>query len=167
RITRPGEVDRVLDELVSQDWCVYSKPCLNHTGTVVDYLARYTHRIAITNARILAVDESAVVFRYKDYRDKNRQKAMQLSGEEFVRRFLLHVLPKGFTRVRHYGFLAGCCRAKRLVQIREALVQPEPVTDASPAGEITYHCPRCQVGHLRLVALLLPQFLDARRERHR
>lgn len=169
RITRPDEVNQLLDESMGQDWVVYAKPCLNYTDTLVDYLARYTHRIAISNARIQGVDERGVAFRYKDYRDKNRQKTMHLSGEEFVRRFLLHVMPKGFSRIRHYGFLAGCCRAQRLAQIREALSQPEPSIDASCTSthEKVYHCPRCKVGHLRLVALLLPQFVEERSARRR
>jgi len=99
RVTRPGEVDAVLAALMATDWVVYTKHCLNHTGTVVAYLARYTHRIAITNARLLAVDEQQVTFRYRDYRDDNRHKTLCLDGAEFVRRFLLHVLPKGLMRI--------------------------------------------------------------------
>jgi hypothetical protein len=95
---------------MASDWVVYTKDCLEHTGTVVEYLARYTHRIAITNARLLAVDEKQVSLRIKDYRDGNRLKTLCLPGEAFVRRFLLHVLPKGLMRVRHFGFLANRSR---------------------------------------------------------
>jgi hypothetical protein len=85
RVTRPGEISRVLDGLMEQAWVVYSKHCLNHTDSVIDYLARYTHRIAITNAYILSVDEKGVELRFKDYRNGNQQKTMQLTGEEFIR----------------------------------------------------------------------------------
>jgi hypothetical protein len=126
RVTRAGEIDKMLDELMLLDWVVYAKHCLNHTDSVIDYLARYTHRTAITNARIRCVDESGVELRYKDYADGSRTKTMHLDGEEFIRRYLLHVLPKGFTRIRHYGYLAGSCRTKRLAQIHEALAQAAP-----------------------------------------
>jgi hypothetical protein len=95
RITRPGEIDGVLDKLMAQEWVVYSKPCLEAGDRVIDYLARYTHRTAISNARILELEQDEVAFRYKDYQDHNRWKVMRLAVEEFIRRFLLHVLPKG------------------------------------------------------------------------
>jgi hypothetical protein len=130
-----------------------------------------THRIAITNSRIMRVDESGVELRYKDNADNDRHKTMHLNGKEFVRRYLLHVLPKGFTRIRHYGFLAGCCRTKRLAQIREALAQPEETSDE--AGEHTnndenvYLCPLCRIGHLRMIAQLLPQQMPIPQRRRR
>jgi hypothetical protein len=162
RITRPDEIDEVLDKLMAQEWVVYTKHCLNRTETVIDYLARYTHRIAITNARILSVDHTGVLLRYKDYRDHDRHKTMQLAGDEFVRRYLLHVLPKGFTRIRHYGFLAGCCRKRRLAQIREALVVDQETTDkADPkreSQEKAYHCPVCKVGVLQVIGELPQQW---------
>lgn len=158
RITRPGEIDRMLDALMQRDWVVYAKHCLNHTDSVVDYLARYTHRIALTNARILKVDKKGVELRYKDYRDNNRQKKLLLAGEEFVRRYLLHVLPRGFTRVRHYGFLAGCCRTQSLEKIRAALAVAEPhveQTDTDSDAE-SYRCPLCKIGTLRRIGELHP-----------
>jgi len=160
RVTHPGEIKRLLDALMERDWVVYAKHCLSHTDSVVDYLARYTHRIAITNARILAVDEEGVALRYKDYRDGDRHKTLHLAGEEFVRRYLLHVLPKGFTRIRHYGFLAGCCRAQRILQIRKALAQAESKVDepcTAVSEESGYRCPRCKTGRLCWVAVLVPQ----------
>lgn len=160
RITRIGEVDAVLDTLMAAEWVVYTKNCLNHTGTVVDYLARYSHRIAITNARLLAVDDTQVTFRYKDYRDGSRQKTLRLDGTEFVRRYLLHVLPKGLMRIRHFGFLANRCRREKLACIRRALAT---VTVPRTAGITTagsaipdYPCPRCRQGRLRIIALLSP-----------
>jgi hypothetical protein len=139
--------------------------------SVIDYLARYTHRISITNARILAVDNSGVALRYKDYRDGNRHKSLHLSGGEFVRRYLLHLLPKGFTRIRHYGFLAGCCRAQRLAQIRGVLATSVKTTaeeTTSPySEEKAYRCGHCKTGYLRPITELAPRPLRAREARRR
>lgn len=153
-----GEVRAVLDGLMEQDWVVYTKACLHHTATVVDYLARYTHRIAITNARLLALDDESVTLRYKDYRDGDRQKVMRLDGEEFVRRFLLHVLPKGLMRIRHYGFLANRGRETKLARIREALAVPGEKADdtARTAPERGIPCTRCRQGRLQVVGQILP-----------
>lgn len=160
RVTRVGEVNAVLDTLMATEWVVYTKNCLNHTGTVVDYLARYSHRIAITNARLLAVDDAQVTFRYKDYRDGARHKTLSLDGTEFVRRFLLHVLPKGLMRIRHFGFLANRCRREKLAYIRRALaLVTVPQTAGTAAADTTipdYRCPQCREGRLRVIALLPP-----------
>jgi hypothetical protein len=156
---------------MAQDWVVYAKPCLNHTDSVIDYLARYTHRIAITNARILSVNENGVALRDKDYANHNRHKTLRLEGKEFIRRYLLHVLPKGFTRVRHYGFLAGCCRAQRLAQIREVLaVAQAPSGDTCTRAESDvgdYRCPQCKIGHLSLIGEVAPRSPWPREKRRR
>jgi len=159
RVTRPGEVDAVLDALMAKDWGVYTKHCLNHTGTVVEYLARYTHRIAITHARLLQCDDRQVTFRIKDHRDKNRNKTVSLDGKTFVQRFLLHVLPKGLMRIRHYGFLANRCRRDKLARIRRALAAPPPETTSDTAEAATpgYRCPRCRRGILQVVAMPAPR----------
>ncbi len=152
RVTRAGEVDALLGTLMATEWVVYTRDCLEHTNTVVDYLARYTRRIAITNARILAVDEAQVTLRYRDYRDRGRHKALVLDGGEFVRRFLLHVLPKGLMRVRHYGFLANRCRRDKLARIRAALDAPPPAAseaDTNDAAAIPLICPYCRRPTLR------------------
>jgi len=159
RVTRPGEVDTVLDALMDTDWVVYTKACLDHTATVVGYLARYTHRIAITNARLLSVDAAGVLMRYTDYRDRDRRKTLRLSGSEFVRRFLLHILPKGLMRIRHYGFLANRCRERKLAQIRAALALPAADHHNPPppdTSDPSHPCPKCRRGRLRIVATLLP-----------
>ena len=117
---------------MASDWVVYSKPCLNRTETVVDYLGRYSHRIALADSRIRDFDGESVELSYKDYRDGDRHKVMTLTGEELLRRFLLHVLPKGFMRVRHFGFLANRCRARRLAEIRTALEAPAPAVAEEP-----------------------------------
>ncbi|MEQ5802381.1 transposase [Halomonas sp. H10-9-1] len=166
RVTRPGDVDDQLNTLMGTEWVVYSKDCLEHTETVVRYLARYTRRIAISNARILAVDDRQVTLRYKDYRDRDRHKPLVLDGEEFVRRFLLHVLPKGLMRVRHYGFLANRCRRRRLAQIRQALAVVETAPDADTAvgdAEPTYICRHCGHPRLRVIGTLTPRRLKRSR----
>lgn len=152
RLSGPEEVERVLDALMGRDWVVFSKPCLTHTNTVVDYLGRYSHRIAISDWRLSDFDGTAVSLSYKDYRDGERRKSMVLQAEELIRRFLLHVLPTGFMRVRHFGFLANRCRAQRLAQIREALEAPPPAPAAAAAPADPWLCPRCAKGHLRAVA---------------
>lgn len=164
----PGEVGRVLATLMQQDWVVYTRHCLNHTDAVIEYLARYSHRIAITNARLLSVDAAGVQLRYRDSRT-DQPKTLQLSGAEFVRRLLVHILPQGFMRIRHYGFLAGCCRASKLVQIRAALADPPPsevtVEAAAHPDEAYRCCPWCGVGVLECVAELIPTAAWARRRR--
>ena len=98
------------------------------------YLARYTHRVAISNSRLIALDEAGVVFKWKDYRIKGRDrlKTMTLDAGEFIRRFLLHVLPGGFHRIRHYGLFAGAVRAHNIERARQLLVAPKPRLSARP-----------------------------------
>ncbi len=157
-----AEVDRILNALMGTEWSVYSKPCLARTETVVDYLARYSHRIALADSRILGFESGEVTLSYKDYRDGDRRKVMTLSGEELLRRFLLHVLPKGFMRIRHYGFLANRCRAKRLRQIRSALEVPdpepvEPQEDTGTGAFDGYPCPKCRSGRLHIAGRIAPE----------
>jgi hypothetical protein len=164
RIEDRTQIDAMLNTLMAAEWVVYSKPCLTHTETVVDYLARYSHRIALTDRRILSLDDNQVQLDYKDYRDGDRHKVLTLSGDELIRRFLLHVLPKGFMRIRHFGFLANRCRAKRLAQIREAIdAQPPPQaidkTERSAPFD-GYPCPLCRQGRLRVTAFLAPKRFD-------
>jgi len=108
------------------NWVVFAKRPFAGPQTVLDYLGRYTHRVAIANSRLLACEDGQVCFRWKDYRAGNKSKVMTLNADEFIRRFLLHVLPTGFRRVRHFGFLANACRAAKLLAIRAALQAPEP-----------------------------------------
>ena len=160
------DIDATLDALMDRDWVVYTKPCLGHTERVVDYLARYSHRIALSDARIVGLQHGRVGLRYLDYRDHNTRKTLWLTPQELVRRFLLHVLPKGFMRIRHYGFLANCCRAQRLNDIRELLLQsettqPAPNPVASPSPPIPpcpppEHCPRCTTGTMTPYRILVP-----------
>jgi hypothetical protein len=140
--------------LAARDWVVYAKPPFGGPEQVLKYLARYTHRVAISNGRLLELHNGRVTFRYKDYADDHKQKAMTLSAEEFLRRFVQHVLPARFVKVRHYGLLANRQRAVRLEQCRRLLLV-EQVAAAAPAGaEVAVEpvelpcCPKC--GSIRL-----------------
>ena len=97
-----------------KEWVVYCKPPLKNAACVVEYLGRYTHRVAISNNRILKVENGTVIFKWRDYRDHSRWKIMTLSADEFIRRFLMHVLPTGFIKIRHYGFLSSRGKQKKL-----------------------------------------------------
>jgi len=131
------------------EWVVYAKRPFAGPAAVLAYLSRYTHRVAISNQRLLALDERGVTFRWKDYRatGKTRHKTMTLGADEFMRRFLLHVLPGGFHRIRHYGLLANAGRREHLARARELLhvvpaaTEPQPSTDAANAS--TFVCPHC------------------------
>lgn len=164
RITRDNEVKTCLDALMAVDWIVYTKSYIKSPETVVDYLGRYTHRIAISDRRISRVNHDSVAFRYKDYRDHSKNKVMVLETTEFLRRFLLHVLPSGFKRIRHYGFLSNRSRKDKLIIIRQSIseknntvVETQPDSDRTkitrPLGEIEFQCPRCKVGLLKPKAL--------------
>ncbi len=143
-----AEVDQILDDLMDIDWVVYSKPVLTKTQTVIEYLARYTKRIGLSNTRLLKMDGKHVWFKYRDYRHDGQQKIMKLKGEELLRRFLLHLLPKRFMRVRYYGYLANAHRRRKLAQIREALNHPvDEVRDIEEStGQTGYKpiCLKCQ-----------------------
>ncbi|WP_372743019.1 IS91 family transposase [Neptunomonas sp.] len=134
-------VDARLTELMKTKWVVYAKPATYGHDKLIDYLGRYTRKIAISLSRIRQFDGEQVRLSYHDYRD-NRQKILPLSCAELVRRFALHVLPKGFMRVRYYGFLANPIRREKLKQIRAALMIPEPAK-ALDEVETTHICPQC------------------------
>jgi hypothetical protein len=111
----------LLNALYKSQWVVYVKPPFAGPKAVVKYTDCYTHRVAISNNRLVAVDEKSVTFQWKDYSDHNRQKRMTLQGVEFIRRFMLHVIPSGFVRIRHYGFLSNRNRKGKLDACRKAL----------------------------------------------
>lgn len=159
RVTRAGETREVLATLMQQAWVVYARDCLNHRRSVVAYLARYTRRIAITNRRLVSVDEQSVRFRYRHYRT-GRDGVLTLPGSEFIRRYLMHVLPRGLMRVRHYGFLSNRLRSAKIARIRASLgrgaeapvADPQESSDEAPGRP----CPACPTGRLRLMGELPP-----------
>ncbi len=147
-----------LDPLGKIDWVVYAKAPFGSAEQVLKYLARYTHRVAISNRRLVSLNDGQVAFRYKDYRRGRRERVMRLEAVEFMRRFLLHVLPKGFVRIRHYGFLANRSRKEKLLRCRKllgSLVQPdaEPAS-STDAASIEGLCPLCHTGRMLIVARL-------------
>jgi hypothetical protein len=135
-----------LGPLYVKDWVVYAKPPFGGPEQVLKYLARYTHRVAISNHRLLKLTDGQVTFRYHDYADSRKEKRLTLSAEEFLRRFVQHVLPKGFKKIRHYGLLASRQREARLRQARRLLLpklalQGSPATGIEPAEPA--RCPQC------------------------
>jgi hypothetical protein len=135
------------------EWVVYAKRPFGGPQAVLAYLSRYTHRVAIANSRLIACDRSSVTFRWKDYRaeGRDRRKVMTLATGEFIRRFLIHVLPHGFHRIRHYGLLASGTRAGNIARARRLLVVPaaqpgtedNSCTDAAELRPISHPCPCC------------------------
>jgi putative transposase/transposase-like zinc-binding protein len=145
-----------LRSLYRQTWVVYAKPPFGSPAHVLQYLARYTHRVAISNHRLVDVTDDTVSFRWKDYRHGSQGRTLSLPSEEFLRRFLLHVLPKRFVRIRYFGFLASRCRTPQLAQCRQALaVAPTPpLQPTAPARpRATWPCPRCG-GAMRVIERL-------------
>jgi putative transposase/transposase-like zinc-binding protein len=135
-----------LSPLYARDWVVYAKPPFGGPEQVLKYLARYTHRVALSNQRLVTLDAGQVTFRYKDYAEAGTEKLLTLSAEEFLRRFVQHVLPKGFMKIRHYGLLASRQRAQRLHQARRLLLPRAAVatgTGSAVAPAATPRCPAC------------------------
>src|SRR5438552_14447689 len=165
-LERTDAFSRWLARLRHQSWVVYCKAPLAGPGQVLDYLARYTHRVAISNERILAFDNGLVRFRWKDRAHGNASKVMTLEAEEFIRRFLLHVVPDGFVRIRHFGILANRTRREKLRRCRELLGQSPAPPQRSPEsvrdmvlrlnGIDIDLCPVCYRGRLRTVEIIPP-----------
>lgn len=169
-LTLDGAFERLLDQVVRQDWVVYARPPFGGPKQVLRYLARYTHRVAISNRRLISLNNDKVTFRWKNYAKGGRQSQLTLTGVEFIRRFLLHVLPRGFVKIRHYGFLANRFRQAKLELCRPLLAETEASPAATPSiarpiGEplsstssesVCRHCPKCEDGRLWILELLLP-----------
>ena len=162
-LTELGDDDAftaAIRRLRRKNWVVYAKPPFGSPEHVLAYLGRYTHRVAIANSRLVSADETSVTFRWRDYRRGNAPGLMSLAPHEFIRRFLLHSLPNGFHRIRHYGFLANGCRRARLAIIRQLLVAMKPPSIAAVI-EVARPLPRfdptacpCCGGILRITATL-------------
>jgi len=152
-LAEPKQFRQLLRRLHRQDWVVYAKPAFGGPQKVLRYLGRYTHRIAISNHRLLAFDGERVTFRWKDYARGGKQRTMTLLATEFLRRFFLHVLPKGFVRIRYFGFLANRFRAHCLSLCWQLLAgnhQPPRTCSDVPAN---WHCPRCGAAMILLYRL--------------
>jgi hypothetical protein len=151
----PRRFLRHLAPVRKKRWVVYAKAPFAGPEAVLAYLSRYTHRVAISNSRLIAYDETGVTFRYKDYRrdDPERQRVMTLAPHEFIRRFLLHVLPHGFHRIRHYGLLASSARKANIARARELLAVAPPPPDPVKAPEAVDWLPPCPCcgGRMRII----------------
>jgi putative transposase/transposase-like zinc-binding protein len=162
-LSDPKNFALYLEPLRDSEWVVYAKPPFGGPERVLDYLGRYTHRVAISNNRLNELKDGQVTFSYKDYKHGQQHKVMTLSADEFLRRFLLHVLPNSFQRIRHYGLLGNRHRAENLARCRELLAMPvsipEPLHDYREriqrlGGNDPLLCPQCQKGKMVRIALL-------------
>lgn len=171
----PGDAQRreetqafecLITSLRSHDWVVYPKAPLANAAHVLTYLGRYTHRVAIANHRLVSFDGEHVRFRWRDYAHGNKLKVMTLEAGEFMRRFLLHTLPRGFNKLRHYGLLANRCRAQKLAKCRALIGQRAPAPGEPESAQAMMlrltgiditRCPQCRRGTLRPVHAFLPQ----------
>jgi hypothetical protein len=164
-LAEPAAFTRRLRELRRINWVVYAKPPFGGPAQMLAYLGRYTHRVAISNARLVSVTGDQVAFRWKDYRHHGSSKVMILEAHEFIRRFLLHTLPDGFHRIRHYGFLANGHRAAKLALCRRLLDMPHPEPATDPVDDTLpphrpERCPCC--GGAMMVIGFLPRPIPAR-----
>ena len=161
-----GQLNHLLSQTVPTNWVAYAKPPWGGPATVLKYLARYTHKTAISNRRLLSLDDDQVTFRWKDYAQGHRWPIMTLDAIELVRRFLMHVLPSGFVRIRHYGILANCHRREKLKRCRQ-LLGAIPTTDSDlldsnspPEREVpvtpTQVCPICGAGRMIVIEEIPP-----------
>jgi hypothetical protein len=157
----PGAFQRYLASAAKPEWVVHAKPPFGGPEQVLKYLARYTHRAAISNRRLISLEGDEVEFLWKDYADRSQRKTMTLKAVEFIRRFLLHVLPAGFVRVRHYGFLANRVCQEKLTLCRSLLAAgtvaaaPEPTVGQETGSDATT-CPVCGRGRLVIIERLQP-----------
>jgi hypothetical protein len=161
---------RYLEPLREKEWIVYAKAPFAGPEQVLEYVGRYTHRVAISNNRLLEIEDGQVTFRWRDYRDGDAHKTMTLTAGEFIRRFLLHVLPPGFHRIRYYGLLGNRHRQEKLEQCRRfldmSLATPTDPDAAAPAdyrdryesltGQSLHHCPICRRGRMIPIEQLPP-----------
>jgi Putative transposase/Transposase zinc-binding domain len=165
-LRNPSAFRNYLAPLREVEWVIYAKRPFAGPEQVLDYVGRYTHRVAISNNRLLDIAEGKVSFCYKDYRHEAQQKTMTLQAEEFIRRFLLHVLPEGFQRIRYYGFLANPYRQQKLARCRDLLdtSQPEPAASKvnkdyrdryeELTGSSLRQCPACHQGRMLIIEIL-------------
>lgn len=159
---------KLLIALRKHDWVVYAKQPLGGPAQVLEYLSRYTHRVAISNERLVSVDEGIVTFRVRDNAHPGQKRRERLAAETFIHRFLQHVLPSGFKRIRHYGILANCHKREKLAQCRLALRQPEPQTAIIENVHAFMlrvqkldlsHCPKCATGVMQVISAIAPKRL--------
>lgn len=145
-LEQPRAFANLLNQLQDKEWITYAKPAFGDAQHVLRYLGRYTHRVAISNHRLLDFDGEHVTFRWKDYAHSNKQRKMTLAASEFLRRYVSHILPRGFVRIRQFGFLASACRTRRLTLARQLLMaSPRPREPCPHAADppAAWRCPDC------------------------
>jgi hypothetical protein len=167
----PGQFDRLFYQLKCLKWVVYAKPPFGGPEHVLKYLARYTHRVAISNGRLLQMQDGQVTFRWRDSADENKQKLLTLDAVEFIHRFMLHILPAGFVKIRHFGFLANSNRRDALRLCRALLDAPlsQDLLSERQQNAVERRCPHCGIGTLcilgwvpagaEMLALILSQLI--------
>ena len=158
--SRVQSAESLLSRAVRNEWVVYAKRPFGGPEQVLTYLAAYTHRIAISNRRLIDFKDERVRFRYKDYRDGDQEKIMELGADEFLHRYLLHVLPERFVRIRYFGFLANRVRSKSLAMARQQLRAQPPPTQPEQAS-LSPKCPSCHVGSMITIENVAPQPVEA------
>ncbi len=165
----PGAFNALLSKLYETEWVSYCKTPFQKTQDVIDYLGKYTHRIAISNHRLIKLEDDKVMFRWRDYADNNKSKVMTLGANEFIRRFLLHVLPDRFVKIQHYGILANRCRREKIERARVLLGSTTPDTKQTEETAETWQerllrltgfdvikCPKCGERAMRTVETIQP-----------
>jgi hypothetical protein len=165
-LAAPEAFHQLLNRSRKQEWVVYAKPPFGGPAQVLDYLGRYTHRVAISNHRLIAFQEGKVSFQWKDRKKHDRKRTMTLDSDEFIRRFLIHILPHGFAKIRYFGFLANSHRSIRLSLCRLSLNAAPPETDPKAADRKTVYqavtgkpvdiCPSCHEGRMHIIQIVQP-----------
>ena len=170
---RKTAFEGLLAELYRQEWVAYCKPPFNNAETVIDYLGRYTHRVAISNDRLLKLEDDQVSFTYRDSADNDKVKVMSLDAFEFIGRFLLHILPEGFMKIRYYGILSNCNKKTKLARCRQLLDAHVELNDKQSENQTWEDlfervtgidpriCPHCGKGEMVFKEILLPAFSRA------
>jgi hypothetical protein len=166
---------QLLANLRAREWWVYAKPPFGGPEQVLAYLGRYTHRVAISNHRLLSLKDGNVTFKWRDYRHANQESLMSLKADEFIRRFVLHVLPRGFQRIRQFGLLANRRRHDQLARCRQLLDTAAPTAPSLPSdykslyetvtGESLDHCRVCRTGYMKFAGPLVPLVAGAGSQR--
>jgi hypothetical protein len=155
-LKNPRELETFISNLYQKNWIVYCKPPFKNASKVVEYLGRYTHRVAISNNRIIKLENNMVTFKWRDYKDSNKNKIMSITVGEFIRRFMMHILPTGFCKIRHYGILASCNKTDRLNLCKKLTNTKISMLSIATAIESLQKifgndfnlCPCCGKGHL-------------------
>jgi hypothetical protein len=164
-LAEPARFHAWLQQSMKTEWVVYAKPPFGGPGEVLKYLARYTHRVAISSSRLWSLDNGRVTFRWRDSKTGHPMKSMTLDAIEFIRRFLLHILPSGFVKIRHFGFLANRNRASALALCRDLLPPsadgPISILTREQRSAVERRCPVCHAGVLRIVEWLSPDQMSS------